>query len=150
MVAATPLSRAEYDRLVGGLRQVKARLCLGLPIIGLTLAQLVPVAQSRDAETSVVGLLGYYDYRTAAGWVLISAVATIVLLGWSALQSSRISRGAAIVLALLNGVASVVLWGRLTTYDVAPDFDATIGYLVLPAVAIWAVIGAGLAGQYAD
>ena len=150
MVAATPLSRAEYDRLVGGLRQVKARLCLGLPIIGLTLAQLVPVARHGDTQVSVCGLLSYYDYETAARWALISAAATMVLLGWSALQSSRVSRGVAIVLALLNAAASVVLWTRLTDYGATPDFDAMIGYLIVPAVAIWAVIGGGIAGQYAD
>lgn len=151
MKPTTPVSRTEHDRLSNSVRQLKARLCLGLPILGLTLAQLVPTAQHGSSEVPVSELLTLYRYRFAAALVLISAAATIASLAWAALVSSQGARIAAVALAVLNGVATVVLWARLRpSPPYLDDFEPMVGYFVLPVAAVWAAIGAGVAREYVD
>lgn len=54
MVTADPVSRTLHDRLAQEVRALKAQLTVGLPILGIVLAGLVPTV--RDGKDPAVAL----------------------------------------------------------------------------------------------
>lgn len=140
-----------HDELVNDVRALKARLCLGLPIIGVVMAQLVAtVSVQDDPGVPLSASIGPGDHPSATLVTILAAVAVVVALAAAALQLSRAARIAAIVLAVAYLVATTVLWLRLGGTAEPYDTHPIMGYLALPTAGLWALIGAGSAGRYAD
>lgn len=150
VVDANPVSRTVHEQLVNDVRALKARLCLGLPIIGLAVAQLVAtVGESQDRSLTLSASLAGAEHPNVTIAVLITAAVLMAGLALAALQLSPVTRIAAIVLACVHGILTIVLWFALGGAD-SYQVHAVLGYGALPSAALWALIGAVTSGRFAD
>ncbi len=151
MPTASPVSRNALDSVVNNLRALKARLCLGLPVIGLIVAQLVGTVQESDEfAVSLTASLGGGDHHTTTLLVLFSAVAAALALGVAGVLLAQVSRITAVVLVAAHLVAVTVLWGELGGTANSDEFHPVLGYWALALAGLWALIGALTAGEHSD